>query len=92
MFGYIYLLFWNSFWTFAPVIAIGIFDRVVGMSNYSIWVDVVLIAFLDADVLMALPELYSFGRKGHWFGLKWFTIYMLDAVVQVRLFSVKYID
>jgi len=33
---------------------------------------------------MALPELYSFGRKGHWFGLKWFTIYMLDAVVQVR--------
>jgi len=62
---YTYLLFWNSFWTIAPVIAIGIFDRIV-----------------DADALMALPELYNFGRKGHWFGLKWFTIYMLDAVVQ----------
>ena len=33
---------------------------------------------------MALPELYQFGREGRWFGLKWFTIYMLDAVVQVR--------
>lgn len=42
----------------------------------------------DAEVLMALPELYNFGRKGHWFGLKWFAIYMLDAVVQVRLFIV----
>ena len=83
---YTYLLFWNSFWTIAPVIAIGIFDRIVGMANYSIWVDVVLIAFLDDDVLMALPELYNLGRTGHWFGLKWFTIYMFDAVVQVRLF------
>ena len=52
--------------------------------------DEVLIAVLDADVLMALPELYNFGRKGHWFGLKWFTIYMLDAVVQVRLLLAKY--
>ncbi|KAF8237704.1 phospholipid-translocating P-type ATPase [Tricholoma matsutake] len=65
VFEYTYLLFWNSFWTIAPVIAIGIFDRIV-----------------DAEVLMALPELYNFGRKGHWFGLKWFAIYMLDAVVQ----------
>lgn len=24
---YTYLLFWNSFWTIAPVIAIGLFDR-----------------------------------------------------------------
>lgn len=28
---YTYLLFWNSFWTIAPVIAMGIFDRNVGM-------------------------------------------------------------
>uniref|UniRef100_A0A0W0FFE3 Phospholipid-transporting ATPase n=1 Tax=Moniliophthora roreri TaxID=221103 RepID=A0A0W0FFE3_MONRR len=27
-FEYTYLLFWNSFWTIAPVIAIGIFDRI----------------------------------------------------------------
>lgn len=26
---YTYLLFWNSFWTIAPVIAIGLFDRIV---------------------------------------------------------------
>jgi phospholipid-translocating ATPase len=40
-------------------------------------------ALLDADTLMAIPELYRFGREGRWFGLKWFTIYMLEAVVQV---------
>ncbi|KAI0034026.1 phospholipid-translocating P-type ATPase [Vararia minispora EC-137] len=28
-FEYSYLLFWNSFWTIAPVIAIGIFDRLI---------------------------------------------------------------
>ncbi|KAH9950331.1 phospholipid-translocating P-type ATPase [Amylocystis lapponica] len=27
-FEYTYLLFWNSFWTIAPVIAIGLFDRI----------------------------------------------------------------
>ncbi|WVO15675.1 hypothetical protein L204_103336 [Cryptococcus depauperatus] len=27
VFAYIYLLFWNVFWTIAPVIAIGLFDR-----------------------------------------------------------------
>lgn len=29
---YTYLLFWNSFWTIAPVIGIGLFDRIAGMS------------------------------------------------------------
>jgi phospholipid-translocating ATPase len=29
---YTYLLFWNSFWTIAPVIALGLFDRIVGGS------------------------------------------------------------
>ncbi|KAG6812132.1 hypothetical protein H0H92_004246 [Tricholoma furcatifolium] len=59
VFEYTYLIFWNSFWTIAPVIAMGIFDRIV-----------------------ALPELYGYGREGRWFGLKWFTIYMFDGVVQ----------
>ena len=30
VFEYTYLLFWNVFWTIAPVIAIGIFDRMAG--------------------------------------------------------------
>ena len=29
MFEYTYLLFWNSFWTILPVIAMGLFDRIV---------------------------------------------------------------
>ncbi|KAF8623335.1 hypothetical protein AX15_006411 [Amanita polypyramis BW_CC] len=65
VFEYTYLIFWNSFWTFAPVIAIGVFDRIV-----------------DDQALMALPQLYHYGRKGHWFGLKWFSLYMLDGLVQ----------
>ncbi|KAK0211297.1 phospholipid-translocating ATPase [Desarmillaria ectypa] len=65
VFEYTYLLFWNSFWTIAPVIAIGLFDRLI-----------------DADVLMAIPELYRYGREGKWFGLKWFSVYMFDGVYQ----------
>lgn len=30
VFEYTYLLFWNSFWTIAPVIALGVFDRMIG--------------------------------------------------------------
>jgi phospholipid-translocating ATPase len=68
VFEYTYLLFWNSFWTIAPVVAIGLFDRIV-----------------DDDVLMALPELYRFGREGHWFNIKLFLIYMLDGVYQATV-------
>ncbi|KAK0212024.1 phospholipid-translocating ATPase [Armillaria fumosa] len=64
-FEYPYILFWNSFWTQAPVVAIGLFDRLI-----------------DADALMAIPELYRYGREGKWFGLKWFTVYVLDGVYQ----------
>ena len=31
VFDYIYILFWNSIWTIAPVIGIGVFDRILGM-------------------------------------------------------------
>ncbi|EDR03224.1 uncharacterized protein LACBIDRAFT_155569, partial [Laccaria bicolor S238N-H82] len=65
VFEYTYLLFWNSFWTIAPVIGIGLFDRVA-----------------DDHVLMALPELYWYGREGKWFGIRDFAIYMFDGVVQ----------
>lgn len=30
MFEYTYLLFWNVFWSLCPVIAIGLFDRILG--------------------------------------------------------------
>ncbi len=33
-FEYTYLLFWNVFWSIAPVIAIGLFDRIVGKSYF----------------------------------------------------------
>lgn len=65
VFEYTYLLFWNSFWTIAPVLGIGLFDRIV-----------------DADVLMAFPELYRYGRERTWFSMRLFLIYMLDGVIQ----------
>lgn len=37
----------------------------------------------DADVLMAFPELYRYGRERTWFSLKLFTIFMIDGIVQV---------
>ena len=33
---------------------------------------------------MELPELYRYGREGYWFNFKKFSIFMIDAVVQVR--------
>ncbi|KAG6810123.1 hypothetical protein H0H92_013221 [Tricholoma furcatifolium] len=66
VFDYNYILFWNSIWTIAPVIGIGVFDR-----------------FIESNVLMAVPELYAFGRKGTWFGLKSFFIYMMDGLYQL---------
>ncbi|KAG2742365.1 phospholipid-translocating P-type ATPase [Suillus brevipes Sb2] len=65
VFEYTYLLFWNSFWTIAPVLGIGLFDRIV-----------------DADVLMAFPELYRYGRERTWFSIRSFFIHMLDGVIQ----------
>lgn len=40
VFEYTFLLWWNSFWTIAPVIAIGLFDRIVGMwsSAHGNWI------------------------------------------------------
>lgn len=32
---------------------------------------------------MAIPELYRYGREGTYFGMKMFSWYMLDAVLQV---------
>lgn len=64
-FDYTYLIFWNSFWTIAPVLGIGLFDRIV-----------------DADILMAFPELYRYGRERTWFTMKSFVVYMMDGILQ----------
>lgn len=34
---------------------------------------------------MALPQLYRYGREGKWFGVKLFTVFMMEGVVQVGL-------
>lgn len=65
VFDYVYLLFWNVFWTLLPVIAIGLFDRNI-----------------DADTLMALPELYRYGREGRYFGIWRFIYYIMEGWYQ----------
>lgn len=39
---------------------------------------------ISERALMAVPELYRYGRDGKLFGLKRFAIYMIDGVYQVR--------
>lgn len=31
---------------------------------------------------MALPQLYRYGREGHWFGMKLFALFMGEGIVQ----------
>jgi len=33
---------------------------------------------------MDVPQLYWLGREGKWFGIRQFTAYMLDGVLQVQ--------
>ena len=65
VFAYVYLLFWNVFWTLLPVIAIGLFDRHV-----------------DPNSLMALPELYRYGREQRYFGILKFIYFLLEGWFQ----------
>ncbi|KAG2019667.1 phospholipid-translocating ATPase [Coprinopsis cinerea AmutBmut pab1-1] len=65
VYDYIYVLFWNSIWTIAPVVGIGLFDRI-----------------MDYHILMDVPELYHYGREGHWFTLRSFFVYLFDGVLQ----------
>ncbi|KAF8969603.1 hypothetical protein BDZ97DRAFT_1794193 [Flammula alnicola] len=37
---------------------------------------------IDDHVLMAVPELYWYGREGKWFGMRQFVVYMLDGIIQ----------
>jgi hypothetical protein len=83
VFEYTYLIFWNSFWTLCPVIAIGLFDRIVGAYSAMLISDAGTYRLVDDHVLMALPELYRYGREGKWFGVKLFTVFMTEGVVQV---------
>jgi magnesium-transporting ATPase (P-type) len=83
VFEYTYLLWWNSFWTLCPVIAIGLFDRIVGAYTALLTCDVGTYRHVDDHVLMALPELYRYGREGKWFGVKLFSVFMFEGVMQV---------
>lgn len=51
-------------------------------------VPVIFIGVLDRNisdhVLVAVPELYRYGREGSLFGLKRFFAYMIDGTYQVR--------
>lgn len=40
---------------------------------------------LDSVALMAIPELYRYGREGLWFGAVPFLIYMVEGVYQVSV-------
>lgn len=84
VFEYTYLLWWNSFWTLCPVIAIGLFDRIVGAYTAAqVTRDARTYRHIDDHVLMALPELYRYGREGKWFGVKLFSVFMFEGVFQV---------
>jgi phospholipid-translocating ATPase len=84
VFEYTYLLFWNVFWSLAPVIAIGIFDRNIGTLYGTSIRKTLLTLDPDDDILMAIPELYRYGREGRWFGSGTFVVFMLDGIYQVR--------
>lgn len=79
------MIFWNSFWTLCPVIAIGLFDRIVGTCTAMLTRDAGTYRLVDDHILMALPQLYRYGREGKWFGVKLFTVFMLEGIVQVGL-------
>ncbi|KAF8891364.1 hypothetical protein BD779DRAFT_1514830 [Infundibulicybe gibba] len=62
-----------------------VFDYTYILFWNSLWTIAPLsgLAFLTGSrVLMELPELYHYGRKGYWFGIKQFLIFMFDGVVQ----------
>jgi hypothetical protein len=44
---YIYILFWNSLWTVAPVIGVGLFDRFLGV----LWFSMILNIDLTTTIL-----------------------------------------
>ena len=67
------------------MIAIGLFDRIVGAYTGLLTIDVGTNRHVDDHVLMALPELYRYGREGKWFGVNLFTVFMFEGVIQVRL-------
>jgi hypothetical protein len=41
----------------------------------------------DYHILMDVPELYHYGRGGHWFTLRSFFVYLVDGIAQVSVLS-----
>ena len=67
------------------MIAIGLFDRITGAYTVLLTSDAGTYRHVDDHVLMALPELYRYGREGKWFGVNLFTVFMFEGVIQVCL-------
>lgn len=70
--------YWH--WFVRPICGYVVLFSVIDFPNWA------LKYYADDHVLMAVPELYWYGREGKWFGMRQFVVYMLDGVVQVRLF------
>ena len=71
------------------MIGLGLFDRILGtlvINLYNLPSDI----WKDAQLLMKLPELYHYGRRGTWFNHKSFLIYMFDGFLQVRIHDLRY--
>ena len=66
------------------MIAIGLFDRIIGkiLQPLNICHSHIHMS-IDGDVLMAIPELYRYGREHYWYGTKPFLLFLLEAVYQV---------
>ncbi|KAF9478485.1 phospholipid-translocating P-type ATPase [Pholiota conissans] len=75
-----------------------VFDYIYILFWNSLWTILPVIGiglfdrFLDAHVLMQVPELYRYGREGTWFGTRSFIIYMIDGIVQSAIiyFFIQY--
>lgn len=91
VFEYTYILLWNTVFTVAPVVGIGLFDRFAGNflhppeETMTLILPFLSFLLLESYVLMDYPQLYRYGRENTWFGLKSFALYMFDGIAQVRL-------
>ena len=60
-------------------------DSLVSLAVFFKHSDTDTVSVIDAHVLMAVPELYRYGREGYWFNQTYFVLYMLDGLVQVSV-------
>ncbi|GAA5931924.1 uncharacterized protein JCM15063_001604 [Sporobolomyces koalae] len=80
------VLFWFQFYCGYSATTVYEYTYLLFWNVFWTLVPVIFIGIFDRDVgeraLMAVPELYEYGRKGKLFGLVRFAIYMLDGIYQ----------